>query len=510
MGIELITKIKNKCTKEMKFAFLFTFIGGLLVHMYKFTNNLPNHDSLYNFYSDQNVIGSGRWFLSIACGFSSYYDLPWLNGLLSILFISLTAVVLIHILKIKNPIVIFISCGLLVTYPPVVETLCFAFTADGYMLAMLFSALSVYFIIKINNNFKSIAVGSILLCLTCAIYQAYVSFAIVLFLCWFILSLFTQNNPVKNYLTPILRFAFSLLIGLSLFYTIWKLSLFVFQVPINDYQGINNMGLLGFNELFLSIKKVITAFITIIFEKNILKHGISLYGVFNIIFIFSAIIILIISIKKAKIHKNPSKLLSLIASLIFMPFSVCLWQFVSSEVVYSFRMMQSVVLIFILFVVLCEQYIKNYFATIFAILNILIIANLSVQANVAYYYLNYEYENTYAEAVQLEFELNKICAKYDNKYPIAIIGHRETEVALDQTTEANGCFMYTSMIEKSLLLDSIHTENFLKNVLYFDKEFVNSKTAEKIQKTTEYSNMTPWFNGGNIEIIDNVITVKLG
>lgn len=72
-------KLWRKWKKEYSFTFITSFICGIFLHIYKFTNYLPNHDSMYNFYHDQNVIGSGRWFLSFACGFSSYFDLPWIN-----------------------------------------------------------------------------------------------------------------------------------------------------------------------------------------------------------------------------------------------------------------------------------------------------------------------------------------------------------------------------------------------------------------------------------------------
>ncbi len=60
MGDFLIDFYKNKIKREYKIAFFFTFAAVILIHIYKFTNNLPNHDSLYNVYTDQNVLGSGR------------------------------------------------------------------------------------------------------------------------------------------------------------------------------------------------------------------------------------------------------------------------------------------------------------------------------------------------------------------------------------------------------------------------------------------------------------------
>ena len=94
-------KLINRISKNEKFAIIISIIFGLLCHIYKIVNYLPNHDSIYNYYSSQNVVGSGRWFLSIACGFSSYYDLPWITGFLSILFISFTVAILVRIFSIE-------------------------------------------------------------------------------------------------------------------------------------------------------------------------------------------------------------------------------------------------------------------------------------------------------------------------------------------------------------------------------------------------------------------------
>lgn len=510
MGIELLHKAKEKCKKEYVFAFLVAFLGGLFVHMYKFTNNLPNHDSMYNFYSDQNVVGSGRWFLSIACGFSSYYDLPWLNGIVSMVLVGCTAVVIVCVMKIKNPVAIFLTASLLVTYPAITETLCFEFTADGYMLAMLLSALSVLVIIKCKNKWLAVIMCSGLLCLTCAIYQAYISFAIVLFLCWVILAAFDCEFKIKNYFGYIFQFVVSAIMGLVVFYGIWKVCLSVQNVAPNDYQGISGVGFLNFSEMIIAIKNVIMAFVRVILEKNIFKHGISLYSVINIAFILFSLIVLIVAFIKTRMYRSRVRFLTTVICLLVVPLAVCMWQFVSIDVVYSLRMMQSLVLVYILMIVLCERYIKGNLSIAFVLLNVIMISNLCVQANVAYYYLNYEYENSYAEAVRLEYAIEEVCKEYNYKYKVAIIGHREAEVALNQDSEVNKYFMYTNMIEKSLLLDSVHTRNFLKNVLYFDGEFADSDILTTIESTEEYKKMKPWFDGGTIEIIDDVITVKLG
>ena len=178
MGSELISFYQNKIKKTWKLAFFSAFVLGLLVHLYKFTNLLPNADALYNFYSNQNMAASGRWFLSIACGLSSYFDLPWVNGLLSLVFMGLTSAMVAEVFRMKNPVLILLSSGLLVSFPAVTATLSYEFTADGYMLAMALAAFSVCltrmeYIGK--AHWKKLVFSGICICLCCGIYQAYVT-----------------------------------------------------------------------------------------------------------------------------------------------------------------------------------------------------------------------------------------------------------------------------------------------------------------------------------------------
>ena len=143
MGSEILTFYRKNVKKSWKTAFVSAFMIGLLVHIYKFTNLLPNADALYNFYSNQNMTASGRWFLSVACGISSYFDLPWVNGVLSLVFMGLTAAMVAEVFRMENPVVIALSSGLLVSFPAITATMSYEFTADGYMLAMALAAFTL-------------------------------------------------------------------------------------------------------------------------------------------------------------------------------------------------------------------------------------------------------------------------------------------------------------------------------------------------------------------------------
>ena len=144
MGNQILEKWKQ-LDKRYKIAFMSTFVIGLLVHMYMITNKFPNDDYSYNIYNDQFAwpLSLGRWFLSAATSISSYFALPWVNGLLAIFYVAIAAIFIIGILDLKNPIPIILCGGLLVAYPALTDSMGFLFTVDGYMIALVLAAMGV-------------------------------------------------------------------------------------------------------------------------------------------------------------------------------------------------------------------------------------------------------------------------------------------------------------------------------------------------------------------------------
>ena len=82
----------------------------------------------------------GRYFLSLACGLSSYYDLPWLNLLLGLLFLACSAVCVAALLHLKKPVALVLTGALIAVFPTVTSTFAYEYVADGYCLAMLAGA----------------------------------------------------------------------------------------------------------------------------------------------------------------------------------------------------------------------------------------------------------------------------------------------------------------------------------------------------------------------------------
>lgn len=520
MGKSLINFYRNKVKLQWKLAFTSTFIIGLLVHMYKFTNTLLNHDSVYNFYSNQNMVGSGRWFLSVACGISSFWDLPWINGLLSVIYIALTVVVIVALFKIENPVVIILTGGLVSTFPAVTETLFYGFTADGYMLAMLFASLAVYFSTFERKEIKYTLLSIVLVSLCCGIYQAYVSFGLLLMFFYFINEVFENRRTNKDCFKYIARQACIYLFGLILYYVMWKVCMHFQNVNATSYQGINEVSdLSGFS---FSLAWLIDGFKTCI--KTILKVGfeirvvggklsfkeVTLYGALNIALMAVLVVSLIFIAFKSKLYKRKLQMFFVIGALFLCIPAAGMWIFASEKVWYSSRMMQSLVLILVFAAILFDRWFNVKLSSIFGLLLAVIVFHNSIIANISYYYMNKEKEQSYAMGTEITMRVHEIDGE-EKFEKIAIVGSRWHDVTIRNFDRAaEDARILTRFIERDILHDYIHTMLYLQGVFEFENyQFASESECDELKENEEVKEMEKWPSAKSMKVIDDILVIKL-
>lgn len=502
--LKLLFESKNR----YRLVFLTTFFSGLFIHFYKISNNLLNHDSIYNYYSSQNVIASGRWFLSVACSFSTWYDLPWITGIFTMFFIAFTAVIVVDILKIQNIKTACLSGMILISAPAITETLFFGFTSDGFALAMLLSAISVWFILR-NEGKKCINYIISVICLTLSIatYQAYLSFALVLLIAYGI-----KNSSEKSeyYIDKKLYFTgISLLIiaiSMIMYFVIWKLLMLIQNVTPTDYQGINKVGF-DINTILSAPFDIIKSTVLLILGGNIIKHGISFYAIFNILFVIVFILLLISFFIKNKIYKNKNNFIFFVFCILSIPIAIYCWRFTSSTVSYANRMLSSASILIILFLLMVEELqMKRIFKNVFTVLIALMIFNNSLIANVCYFYLQQENDTTLSRATEMLSIIYEQGKNIDEK--IFINGSRLNDVAIDDKYDVSQILCLSPMIEKDLLFDEYHTVSYLNNSLNCSFSSATKEEKEEIINTNEYKNMPVWPIKGSIRVIDGIIVIK--
>ncbi|MCR4617030.1 MAG: glucosyltransferase domain-containing protein [Lachnospiraceae bacterium] len=235
---ESIEKLKEKISGVTKSAFISAFVCGLLTHMVVMVGDFPNHDGLGSLYFNQNMIESGRWFLTVPCGISSYFSLPWLIGLLSLLYIAISAGLVCAILKIKSSVSAAVIGALMATFPALASTFAYVFTMDGYMFGLMLGILAVYITGKYKKGWIA---GAVLLAFSIGSYQAYLP--VVIILCMYAVALIICEKETayavtaKGKILAILRYLYMGICGGVLYFVVLKVLLKIEGVTIGSYQG---------------------------------------------------------------------------------------------------------------------------------------------------------------------------------------------------------------------------------------------------------------------------------
>ena len=265
--------------REWKLAFFTVLICGLLVHFKVFAGDFPNHDGLSSMYFDQNMITSGRWFLMIACGISSYFTLPWLIGMFSLVFLGIGVAALVDFLEIKEDIsVVLISC-MVVVFPALASTYAYIFTADGYMMALGLVFLAVAFTGKSKWGFLP---GAVCLAFSMGTYQSYLAFAILLSIYGCVMILMTKQS-FREKLIGMLHYLYMGVLGVGLYYLILQILLKIQGKVLDTYQGINGMASAGGRSLSGMLVQIYGDFLAFTVKGNVL---------YNNMLSFSAIVLL--------------------------------------------------------------------------------------------------------------------------------------------------------------------------------------------------------------------------
>ena len=515
MGEGIIRFWNSKVKREHKIAFLSAFVIALLVHLYKFTNTLPGHDSVFNYYTNQNVLGLGRWALSAACGISSFYDLPWIIGIISCVFIALTAVVIVELFRIKNPVVIVLAGAVLAVSPATTETFFFGFTADGYMAAMLLAALAVYFSRIEEKRISRHIVSGVCVCISCGIYQAYVSFALILAVCCFVMVLLENSHSRKECFKWVLRQAVIYIAALAAYYIIWKLCMRFSGMQAKDYLGVSEVGTISADLLLHGAVKSVRTSILYFLQWNFFEYGLTLYNALSIIFIILFAAGIVIAVVKSGIYKrNWALIMFVLCFLAICPFAG-MWHFTSDQLSYPARMLQSLGLLYILAALVYERWCKLPAKNFLCIFLTVVMWNNAVIANICYFHMNECYERSYAEGVEMMREIRELDEQYDFD-KIAVVGIRTEGVGFDHHDPATGkvtkygeIYHLSSNMERTILSNAYQVVLFLEETFGLSLDMIAPEYVNEHFNTEEVKSMNCWPDNGSITVIDDVCVIKL-
>lgn len=494
----------NQLKKDTQavWAILSTFAIGLLAHMYKFTNHIPNWDSLMDYYyPTHNMTHQGRQFQFLPAAFRAFKDIPWVIGLLSLLYLSILVVLLVKLFEIRGKLSIAFIAALVVTSPPVTSTLGYMFTADCYFFAGLMAVLAVYLARK--KRFGWIA-GAVLLGVGIGIYQAYLSLAIVLILFLTIREILLAGDGKLggDFWKQILKYLGMGILGLAFYKVSLEIMSRVEQIALVNHHGLGSIHFPSMSEF---IHATVQSLVDTVYYYVGSVSRLSTYGIASAVCLTMSVLFCLILVCKKEIYKHFSHLFLLAVCIFMIPCACHCFYFVTNEVEYYALMQFPLVLTFVFLFWEYEQREVQYKAGQWAVVlaSGILVYVLIISANVAYRVQTLSYEKTYAMMDRMIARMENL-PDYQNADKIAVIGNLlGTDIYAYGTSPA-----LAGYADSYLVSHQKHVVSMLDEYYGIKLEGVSDQTIEELMKLPEVENMAIWPDAGSVLQVDDIIVVR--
>ena len=236
----VLARLRQRVSPAQRAAFLSCFLTGYLVHLFAFTNIIPNSDGLSRVFDPQQMTVSGRWFLHYASFLNEFTQMPALIGFFSMVFLALAAAGVVSALHLHSRALSAFAGVLMAAFPCLGYTFLYMFTASAYCLAIFLAVLAVCLVKK--GGWPRTLASCLLLALSMGTYQAYAAVAVALSLLVVLRACLNPRSTLKGTARLGFRLAGFLAVGAALYYGILQIFLAVKGLELLDYLGMSDAG----------------------------------------------------------------------------------------------------------------------------------------------------------------------------------------------------------------------------------------------------------------------------
>ena len=255
-------RVKIDCKRPEWVSAIAALACGTVTHSFALFNVIHNYDDIL-----QQPVGYGsgitlgRWMLTLLGDFNTEflglgYNLPMVNGLTFILFIALSAALLVNTLKIRNRRSAALIGCLMSTFPTVCAAMAFRYVAPYFGISLFLSVAAAWIA---NRSKFGLLLSAICISLSMGIYQAYVPVTIGIFLLMLMQSSLEEKADFWGLMRKGVFYCSCLVLGTALYFLGLKICLAANpQVTLDTYKGVNNMGHIALSRIPSLIKKTWT------------------------------------------------------------------------------------------------------------------------------------------------------------------------------------------------------------------------------------------------------------
>ncbi|HKM01634.1 MAG TPA: glucosyltransferase domain-containing protein [Sedimentibacter sp.] len=518
------TYITDKCnhiTDVMKYTFIATMAIGLIAHFYVFSNKFMNYFEMGNILTTMAItkgdtLSFGRWFVPTATNLFTKYSIPSVTGFITLLYLSIAAVLIVDLLGIKSKLYGCLFGAAWITFPGLACIYSFGVNADAFCLSLLLAVAAGYALEKCKYG---IVMGSIFLCFSLGIYQPYMSITIALVFLGLLRNVLSEEFCYKNFCKKFLKGIGMLALGFSLYYAVLQVMLAIVDVTLSGYHGVDSMTSFTLKGIAKGLVYTYIYFFQYFFTTAYLYTWTRVVG--NIIAGILFFILLQRIIKKNKELSNKFQTSILMILVIFIPLGVNAAPFLMADRVGNgvdrYMIFAMMFLWAVFFMALDYVKEKELFGNqnLHSIINILSCGVVIIGILGSYLICNQAYYRMEANTQATTTLIEHIAVKIEeipgwNKDKPIYFANCETlfnsnyEVIIPEFEElefmpGTGLFPYYS--ENAIA-------RYMKVYLHFPVELPTSQQKEDILLLDEFDTMPIYPTEGSISFINGVIVVK--
>lgn len=503
-----------------RFVFASSVVIMLVAHGFCFMNLMYSHDSLC-FYEKGGFdkVGLGRWLYPFLVQ-SRLMATPWVMGALSILYVSLSVVMvtkLFDFCRIRGLCV----AALFATNIALTCLFCsFIYDADADCLGLLMACLAVFAFKKFPKIFNIIVpVPALVLCL--ALYQAYICVAVGLFIALLIRESGKCNswNDVLSVFLLGVKELITLILSMVLYIPLMRVAARCFGVELsNSYNGAGNLSSLTLHDIIEAIPTTYEYFRDTFLEVS----EINTVAVVTVNRLMLIILIISVLIYIVAHRKFLGSLVIVLPCIFVMPLALDAIYLVSFGMIH-----QLMIFAFCLAYLLPLLLIPTHNDTVFedhhwntwfdyarktvcavTVLAVLIIGfNNIVYANGAYVYKKLVYDNTALHAQTIWKDINSIDGYREGETPVVFVGEFNSSRAAYNSPIAKRYYGVLNGCANSAVTYPNTDRRFFEGILgrkinlYYD--------GADISENDEVLNMPIYPANGYCRMIDDKVVVKL-
>lgn len=499
-------------------SLIYTFIIGFIAHGYCFANAMMSHDALNNFYiADKwSKASFGRFFYVIYISLTrGRILLPWLVGIIGVLWCGLAVYYIILLFEVKKESAIWGISAICIANPTVyalAATYLHDFDADLFALFVSVVAVVIWKkAVEEKNNKKSwlllIAAGGLLsVCL--GIYQSYISVTILLIMMISIKMLLEDRDIVcvlKRGFQGIFMLAVS---AMSYFVEIKLFSKMTGIEILNNkaYNGLGNMASVMQDSIFDKILHAYQDF----FEAYIRLSSAYPAKIYLMVHIVLAMVILgLVCFGIKKVNVKNRLCIGLLMALI--PFGANISYILSGEMVHDI-MRYAFWLIYLFAIILglwfCKKSgiskkIQNIVYTIIAVCILIITLGNIQTSNAIYVKKDLEYQSTLSYMTRVVDKMEEQEGYIPGETPVYFVGSN----AIGESRRGFEDYLKITGMKNTSPLTFYDTyDKYFEYVLCLP---LNLSENSEIEKDDRVINMAVFPGVGSIQMVDDILVVKL-